>query len=1088
MTKGDTNTSIVLGIFGKQGAKPREVAKPDSLSVTATKYTVKAPTILPPAPHKDVVDGGNKDINGQLTSTKTAWNWRVSSLLPTQPAGTLYDKFEISDDVPTTAKLQGGYKVIDETGKEASAGFNIVANGNKITATAKDDFLKTTANYGHTYTLIMPSLVNIDDQTKTAAALKTENVGTVTANDFPQTTNHVNVTPKFNEASIKKQVSVDNGATWGQDKSLATHDSEYEYKIDYQLSDHADYTKIELKDGLESIQSVGAVKILDANGNDVTNKGVISGLPTAGGQTDGVKSTNQITWTANDPAQYTRNGGTFTMILSDVKIKGSTSAEDALYYGKKPITPGTSTVDGSGKLVIPNTATLHWTDKTPNDGDKGDQTITSDTTTVTPPNPTTPKAAKFVRADDTNGTKIGDTSDSGWKPDIAHNTTHDGTYQWKSTFNVSKFYNFTGAGSLTMSDDWENLQKIGDFDATQANVDNMVKQGAIKVVDGNNKDVTSKFDITLVANGTKTELYAKVKAANADDFDDVGGTHTTQDGELNLYVNGSLKGVDAKLEQPYVKGDKVTIPNIAALDQNSAIKEYTSNTKTNKVNIDFPTPIGEAITKQVSVDGGKTWLNDLGKLDLHDQNYIWKTNFVLTKFFNFTGAGSLTLTDHFEDLQKYSDIKIMQTQADGSTKDITDKFDISVSASTKSKNPDGNSKDIIAKVKAANANDFDDIGGTQDAKLANVFMYVNGSSLKGDTGAQEVKYLNADGTVTIPNQSTLDENSGFAHYQRTKDSNVVKVQPPRVEPKLDKYVEGDADQTLTSAIDANAASIDAMNVALDNAQKAIDDINGSGDKLSKNAQAALDSLVAIVADPTATATEINKSVDALNAVLTKDAAGTDIKPADTGDMTPLYFNKPIQMANKKAVGFIPTTHEVIFADGTKATAKVVKTATSQSDDKSLTKTTTDYSLADDNGSLLLTANVTVSATGSAQDLTARYQLKDGNAPVAPTQAVATASDETLSIDPDSVGTQSQSTLTDGEGQPIVTDAQAALQKAVDRANDALGKLDWVPTPYPDAVQKAVDDVIKTSQQADVTVASLDTATKALNDAISANIG
>jgi len=687
----------------------------------------KAPQITfdqpkPPVPTKTVSNGG-KDINGGTTTPNQEWDFSVNQTLPSAVQdGAHYDSMHFEDNVPATAKIiSSGVKVVDEAGNDVTGNFDINVSGQKVTADAHSDWMSGGSNLGHTYSLKIPTMVNIDDQTKTAADLKTDNVATSTVNDKSQTSNHVVVSPKFNTPAVKKSVSVDAGKSWVTDANLKGHDSDYTYKVDYTLSDHVEYATLQLRDYVEDLQSVGGVKIVDAAGNDITGDFTITGLPAAGANTDGKKTQATITATAKDPSKYRRVGGQISMILSGVTLKGDGAQDDMNYY------------DSSDKLIhIPNIADMYWKDTTPDP--KEPDTLKSNTTRVTPPNPVNPENPK-----------------------------------------------------------------------------------------------------------------------------------------------------------------------------------------------DPKTPV---VTKQVSVDGGKTWTDPTketpAQLSTHDQTYTWMTNFNITNYFNFDGAGSLTLTDHFENLQKYDNVKIMQgadAQGQGGI-DITDKFNIS------EKDTSATGKDIIAAVKAENANDFDDIGGTKDASLANVKMIVNGTTVKGATGTQELNYLTKDGNVDIPNISTLTEDDKVAtdYYARSKDSNKAWVRLPRVNPMIDKYVEDDGDSALVNAKESDVLNNEAasssssssssssaksdssakssstetnttdsssssssstssssssssnddtltINDAIDGANKVLTRLDNMAVPYPDSVEKASDNLVNVAADRTSTASDIKKAADALNDAI--DAAIKD---------------------------------------------------------------------------------------------------------------------------------------------------------------------------------------------------------------------
>ena len=686
--------------------------------------TIEKDPPAPNAPVKTVTDGG-RDVNGQTTKPDKHWVFDVAQELPAMPDKDVhYSSWELVDEIPRTADILG-VKMIDEQGNDVASKFNISVSGQKVTATAKSSSLADPNFYQHTYHMKIDTIVNINDQNKTASQLRTDNVAKSTIDGHKKDSNHVIVTPDFTDPKIKKSVAKE-GENWVNDEKLDYHHQTYNYKIDFTLSDHADYTSIVVTDHLEDIQTFSGAKVLNAQGEDVTEEWEFAGFPKAGANKDGAMATADITVKAKNPAKYTRIGGTYSILLTDVTLKGAGAYDEAFYVK-------------NGKEVVPNRAKLDWLDKTPDPNEPNH--LDSNQTTVTPPNPVDVKIHKEVSVD--NRRTYGEHK---------HLPSHDAKYHWKTTFHLSKMMNYD---ELILTDHFADVQ------APNLDIAKMVR------IDQAGKDITHKFDINTTAKENVTEIVAKCKPEFINDFDDIRNDTET---ELHMTIDDvSLKGVSAISEKKYIKEGIETIPNTAQIVVNPLIKEgfhqdnlFYQNKTSNEAKVDIEKPTKIDVHKKVTVDGGKNWV-DVANLPNHDGNYTWKTEFTLPKYNNFE---QLVLTDHFADVQFLNlniekMISIMQNGVD-----IANKFNFSTRTN-------GNNVDVIATVKPEHANDFDDITEDRFAKLEMIIKDVNLKHVKPET---EKKYI-SNGQETIPNQSTISVNPhlDFEQFKQSKDSNIAKV-------------------------------------------------------------------------------------------------------------------------------------------------------------------------------------------------------------------------------------------------------------------------------------------------------------------------
>lgn len=275
--------------------------------------------------------------------------------------------------------------------------------------------------------------------------------------------------------------------------------------------------------------------------------------------------------------------------------------------------------------------------------------------------------------------------------------------------------------------------------------------------------------------------------------------------------------------------------------------------------------------KQVSIDGGKTW-SDFKDLAKHDSLYDWKSTFNPSKYLNFDGHGSLTLTGTFEHLQTIGELKVatitneqlndlvdedlVEIQERAGNR-ISDKFTFTVEPFNKL------AVTIKAGVKAEFADEFDDLGGVNQGDLQTLVLYIRQVTVRGATGHEEIHYLDADNRVYIPNIAGIKEDSGIKHFTGKEKTNVAKVRLPMVEPAIEKYVEADGDDSgQNHAIDQNAEQNMIMDKALERAQRVLEEVQKLSN-IPEDVQKAMDKLVETVAEVSSTAEDINKATEKL---------------------------------------------------------------------------------------------------------------------------------------------------------------------------------------------------------------------------------
>lgn len=309
----------------------------------------------------------------------------------------LFTKAEITDciDLSKVVLPEGTstMTVVDKDGKEIKATITREDKGGKanLVVTLDSAYVQSDAFYNNSFSLIIGGVMfNIDDQSKTDDEMKTTNIATsnvpkptpdpqTPSTDDPKDTNEVHVDPDYNDPSVLKEQSLD-GKEWTKEPlNLSEHDQVWQERITYNLSNHADYKTITLKDKWETVKRYESMKVTNFEGKEV--EGTTEFLNAAGKdvskefkagtlQKDGKKEQVTILFHVKNPEQFTRAQGDelkLYMTFTGVTTKGASGQEEVNY------------LDKDDSIKLPDTASTEWTDKTPDDGDKGKGSQTSNT-------------------------------------------------------------------------------------------------------------------------------------------------------------------------------------------------------------------------------------------------------------------------------------------------------------------------------------------------------------------------------------------------------------------------------------------------------------------------------------------------------------------------------------------------------------------------------------------------------------------------------------------------------------------------------------------------------------------------------------
>ncbi|MDG4977448.1 SspB-related isopeptide-forming adhesin [Lactococcus lactis] len=214
---------------------------------------------------------------------------------------------------------------------------------------------------------------------------------------------------------------------------------------------------------------------------------------------------------------------------------------------------------------------------------------------------------------------------------------------------------------------------------------------------------------------------------------------------------------------------------------------YTGDTVKNTI-------VPPKVTKQVSVDGGKTW-HDSKDLPDTDSKYDYSLDY------QFTGNGDYTkilFKEEWESSQYVDLANIKLFTKDGKEiagtkkvineagKDVTEDYNKHVFQQ------DGKKEKLYIVFTPDKISDITSLASNDDPKrLVNVTLSIKDVTLKGASGAELANYLE-DGKIVTPNTGELITASKTVTGDNTKDevtkSNVTKVIPPQLTPMINKYV------------------------------------------------------------------------------------------------------------------------------------------------------------------------------------------------------------------------------------------------------------------------------------------------------------
>lgn len=320
---------------------------------------------------------------------------------------------------------------------------------------------------------------------------------------------------------------------------------------------------------------------------------------------------------------------------------------------------------------------------------------------------------------------------------------------------------------------------------------------APEIVNVDLKNISYKDSNGNAVSGITAKLYASLNEAPAEVQKVLKENNISPKGQFVFYSADNSQdfftkyyeaGKDIEITQPmtFIEGAKGDYENTDyQIDFGNG---YTGDTVKNNI-------VPPKVTKQVSIDGGKTWHNE-GDLQDNDSEYDYKLTHELTANGDYT---KIITKDEWESSQwtdltkakafdkKGNELAGKFTVQDASGKDATKAFN------NHDFQKDGKKETLYIIFTPDKISDLLALASNDDPdRLIQFFTQFNDVTLKGATGAELANYLNKDGKIVTPNTGELVTSSKTVTGDNTKDevtkSNTTKVIPPQLLPMINKYV------------------------------------------------------------------------------------------------------------------------------------------------------------------------------------------------------------------------------------------------------------------------------------------------------------
>ncbi|MBC1565054.1 isopeptide-forming domain-containing fimbrial protein [Listeria booriae] len=301
-------------------------------------------------PEKTVSDSDEKDVvKNDLSALNEVFTYHVSHYVAGEFEPFFYSNYAITDQLATVLDITGT-KVLNEEKKDVSSDFTISVDNktNKVVAKAKN--VNKAEFYDHTYTLVIDTKIKKNaDLTSYIQNGKTEipNKANVIVDDKSHVSNEVVTTPPdFTKPVVSKTVSDDDEKDKLDHATLAKRDELIKWNVDYNFGNTtSNWDSASLTDDINEFLTIESVKVVNAEGADVTKEGTLS--------ID--KETNKVSFAIDSKnGSYDFLAGQTYHLLVDTKVKAdATDAQLAKYMDKEGIpNEGVLQFDQNGNLNV----------------------------------------------------------------------------------------------------------------------------------------------------------------------------------------------------------------------------------------------------------------------------------------------------------------------------------------------------------------------------------------------------------------------------------------------------------------------------------------------------------------------------------------------------------------------------------------------------------------------------------------------------------------------------------------------------------------------------------------------------------------
>lgn len=264
-------------------------------------YIAKKPAKTAPIPpSKTVSDSNEKEVQSNtLGLLDEGYEYNVYQTVPDEWKDFYYSSYILSDEINEVLDVKR-VKIYNEQKTDVSGNFNVTSEKNAqgktiVKAEAKNDFLKSSSFYNHTYQMIIGVSIHVgadlSPYTDKDGNTKIPNKASVTIDNNSESSNEVDTNVKEEKPSAEKFVEIGNVPS---KSGLVEYNTNFKFLSNFKTPNYT-LTHLELFDDLEDVLELAGARVLDSKGNDITSDGVLT--------MD--KNSKKVSWKATSPNKYT---------------------------------------------------------------------------------------------------------------------------------------------------------------------------------------------------------------------------------------------------------------------------------------------------------------------------------------------------------------------------------------------------------------------------------------------------------------------------------------------------------------------------------------------------------------------------------------------------------------------------------------------------------------------------------------------------------------------------------------------------------------------------------------------------------------